>query len=46
MLERANRAMRQIAEQDKYDLIVQDAVFNSPRIDITEKVLRALTTAR
>ncbi|KPF67229.1 outer membrane protein chaperone [beta proteobacterium AAP99] len=46
VLERANRAMRQIAEQEKYDLIVQDAVFNSPRIDITEKVLRALSNAR
>lgn len=42
LLERANRIIRQIAEQEKYDLIVQEAVYFSPRIDITEKVLRTL----
>ncbi|MFA7666961.1 MAG: OmpH family outer membrane protein [Burkholderiaceae bacterium] len=42
VIERANRVIRQIAEQEKYDLILQEAVFASPRIDITEKVLRAL----
>jgi len=31
-----------MAEQEKYDLIVQEAVYFNPRIDITEKVLRAL----
>jgi outer membrane protein len=40
--ERADRAIRNIAEQEKYDLIVQEAVFRSPRIDITDKVLKAL----
>lgn len=42
LLERANRIIRQIAEQEKYDVILQEAVYFSPRIDITEKVLRAL----
>jgi outer membrane protein len=42
LLERTNRIIRQIAEQEKYDLIVQEAVYFNPRIDITEKVLRAL----
>ena len=42
LIDRANRIIKQIAEQEKYDLIVQDAVYWSPRIDITEKVLRAL----
>ena len=46
LLERAQRIVRQIADQEKYDLIVQDAVFFSPRVDITEKVLRALNSGK
>ena len=42
LLERANRVIRQIAEAEKFDLIVQDAVYRSPRLDITDKVLKAL----
>jgi outer membrane protein len=42
LLERAQRIVRQIAEQEKFDLILQEAVFASPRIDITEKVIRLL----
>lgn len=42
ILDRANRVIKQIAERDKYDLIVQEAVYVSPRIDITQKVLDAL----
>ena len=44
--ERSTRIIRQIAEQEKFDLIVQEAVYFNPRIDITERVLRALNTAR
>ena len=40
--ERATRVINQIAEQEKFDLIVQEAVFASSRIDITEKVIKAL----
>jgi outer membrane protein len=40
--ERATRVINQIAEQDKFDLIVQEAVFASSRIDITDKVIKAL----
>jgi outer membrane protein len=46
LLERAQRIVRRIAEQEKFDLIVQDAVYFSPRVDITEKVLRELNTAK
>jgi outer membrane protein len=46
VLERANRVIRQLAEQEKYDLILQDAIFSSPRIDITDKVIRALNAAK
>jgi len=42
VLERANKVVQQIAEQEKFDLILQKAVYRSPRIDITEKVLKAL----
>ena len=40
--ERANRVINQIAGEEKFDLIVQEAVFASSRIDITEKVIKAL----
>ncbi|MFX7804429.1 OmpH family outer membrane protein [Acinetobacter baumannii] len=46
MTERANRVIKQIAEQEKYDIIFQEAVYASPRIDITEKVLKALNAAK
>jgi outer membrane protein len=42
VIEQANRIIRQIAEQEKFDIILQDAVFASPRIDITDKVIKAL----
>ena len=42
VLDRANKALKQIAESEKYDLIVQDAVYFSPRIDITDKIIKAL----
>jgi outer membrane protein len=42
VVEQANRVIRQIAEQEKYDIIFQDAVYANPRIDITERVIKAL----
>jgi outer membrane protein len=42
VVEQANRVINQIAEQEKFDLILQDAVYRSPRIDITDKVIKAL----
>ncbi len=42
VLERANKVIKQIAEAEKYDVVFQEAVYSSPRIDITDKVLRAL----
>ena len=46
VVEQANRVIRQIAEQEKYDLILQDVVYFSPRIDITEKVIKALEAGK
>ncbi len=40
--ERANRIIRQIAEREQFDLILQDAVYASPKLDITVKVLKEL----
>ena len=41
--DRANKVIQQIAEAEKFDLIVQEPViFASPRIDITDKVIKAL----
>jgi outer membrane protein len=42
VLDRANRVVKQIFDQDKYDLIVQEAVFAGPRVDITDKVIKAM----
>ena len=42
LFERADRVIKQIADAEKFDLILQEAVFRSPRIDITERVLKAL----
>ncbi len=42
VLERANRAVRQIAESEKYDIVFQEAVWADPRIDITDRVIKAL----
>lgn len=42
VLEQANRAIKAIAESEKYDIIFQEAVYASPRIDITDKVIKAL----
>jgi len=41
--ERANKVILQIAEVEKFDLIIQDpVVYASPKIDITDKVIKAL----
>ncbi len=42
IIEKANKAIKQLAESEKYDLIVQDVVWASPRLDITEKIIKAL----
>jgi outer membrane protein len=44
VLDRANKVVKQIFDQEKYDLILQEAVFASPRLDITDRVIKALAT--
>ncbi|UZG46155.1 OmpH family outer membrane protein [Caldimonas thermodepolymerans] len=42
IIERANAVIKRIAEQEKYDLILQEVVHASKRVDITDKVINAL----
>lgn len=46
VLDRANSAIKQIAEKEQYDVILQEAVFASPRIDITNQVIKVLAESR
>ena len=45
VVERANRVIRQIFATETYDAILQEVVFAGPRVDITDKVIRALNAA-
>ncbi|KLR57089.1 MULTISPECIES: OmpH family outer membrane protein [Diaphorobacter] len=45
VLERANRVVKQVAEQEKYDVILQEAVYINPKHDITDKVIKAMNAA-
>ena len=44
--EKANAVLRQIAEQRKLDVIVQEAAFVSPKADITDDVIKALNSQK
>lgn len=46
LLERANRVIKQVAETEKYDLILQEAVYINPKHDITDKVLSGLNNTK
>ena len=46
VVERANKAIREIAQKEKYDVVLQEAVYANPSLDITEKVLKALADAK
>ncbi|GAB2730939.1 OmpH family outer membrane protein [Melaminivora jejuensis] len=45
VLERANRVVKQVAEAEKYDVILQEAVYINPKHDITDKVIKAMNAA-
>lgn len=45
VLERANKVVKQVADAEKYDLILQEAVYVNPKHDITDKVIKALNAA-
>ncbi len=41
--DRARKTIMEIAEKEKFDLVLEEAVYFSPRIDITDRVLKALS---
>jgi outer membrane protein len=45
VLERANKVVKQVAEAERYDMILQEAVYVNPKHDITDKVLKVLNAA-
>ena len=46
VLERANRVVKQVAEAEKYDVVLQEAVYINPKHDITDKVIKALNASK
>ncbi len=44
VLERANKVVKQVAEAEKYDLVLQEAVYVNPKHDITDKVIKTLNS--
>ncbi|MEI6803445.1 MAG: OmpH family outer membrane protein [Burkholderiales bacterium] len=42
VLDKANKAVKVVAEGEKYDLVIQEAVYTSGKHDITDKVLKIL----
>lgn len=42
VLDRANKVIKQVAEAEKYDVILQEAVYINPKLDITDKVIKTL----
>ncbi|MCF8203564.1 MAG: OmpH family outer membrane protein [Methylotenera sp.] len=46
VVEKANKVIKQIFDTEKYDLILQDAIHFSPRVDITKKVIDALNAQK
>ena len=45
LLDRANQVVKQIAVTEKYDVILQQAVYINPKLDITDEVIKALNAA-
>jgi outer membrane protein len=45
VIERANLAVKKVAETEKYDVIFQEAVYINPKHDITDKVIKSLNAS-
>jgi len=45
IIDRANGVVKRMAETEKYDVILQEAVYINPRLDITDKVIQALNVS-
>ncbi len=46
VLDRANKVIKQVAETEKYDIVLQEVVYVNPKHDITDKVLKALNATK
>ena len=46
IFEKANQALKQIAEQRKIDVIIQDAAYVNPKVDVTDDVIKALNSLK
>ncbi|MBL8379125.1 MAG: OmpH family outer membrane protein [Burkholderiales bacterium] len=46
VLQSANRALKSIAEREGFDAVFQDAAYANPKLDLTDKVLKALADAK
>jgi outer membrane protein len=46
VIERANKVVKTVAESEKYDLVLQEAVYANPKHDITDKVIKALNGSK
>ena len=45
-MSKANKVVKQIAEAEKYDVILQEAVYISPKHDITDKVIKVINSGK
>jgi outer membrane protein len=45
LLTSVNKVIKQVAEAEKYDLVLQDAVYVDPKHDITDKVLKIMNAS-
>ena len=46
IIEKANKAIKILADVEKYDLIVQDVVWVSPKLDVTDRIIKALSESK
>ena len=46
VIDKTNRVLKQVAEAEKYDLIIQDAAYINPKLDITDKVIEVLNSSK
>jgi len=44
VLDRATKAVKQVADSEKYDIVIQEVVYVNTKHDITDKVLKILNT--
>ena len=46
VMSKTDKAIRSIAESEKYDLILQESVYRNPKIDLTDKILQYLANEK